>query len=287
MDSSEHARQVAAADSFLESTHLPSRTAIVRDVLREMNSPEPSFEAVLARIDTDKPLAQRLVSLANSAWFGSAVKVDTAASAFSRMGLERFSNVTICSVARQSMHEVSDTLWPHLEFTAQFCETLAEHILPGLAGNAYWTGLFHDYAIPFMARGLTDYSYWTANATGFDAGVIAAERECYGFDHAVAAARLVRGWGFSGDVADAIENHHRSEHLALGLTHDAAQLLAMLVIAERIAVAARQQGGKSGELTVDPLLLHEAATVLGLKPLELQHQVSETCTRVAVRAVKG
>lgn len=278
-----HTQQLAAADVFLGSIRLPARTSLIGEILAEAATPEPSFDGLLARVSEDKILIQRLVTLANSAWFGAQVKVDSAAGSFSRLGLERFTQVAVCSVARHVMHEVSDAIWPHLEFTAQFSHDLAMKVAPEVAQKAYWAGLFHDYAVPFMAQKLTDYSYWTESALGFDHDLIDAEHECYGFDHAEVAGELARGWALGEDVAGAIEDHHRSWHLTEGLTETGAKLAALLVIAERAGAVAHHNGKKPPEIPFEPLLLKEAATALQMKVGQLEEQVEDMILTASAR----
>lgn len=280
-----HSQQLAAADLFLGSIHLPARTALIGEILLEAAAPEPSFDKLLAKVSADKSLTQRLVTLANSAWFGAPVKVDSAAGAFSRLGLESFTQVAVCSVSRHVMHEVSDTIWPHLEFTAQFSHDLAEQVAPELAQKAYWTGLFHDYAVPFMAHTLTDYSYWTEGALGFDHDLIDAEHECYGFDHAEVAGELARGWSLGEDVAGAIEDHHRSWHLTEGLTETGAKLAALLVIAERAGAVTHGHVSEPTAIPFEPLLLKEAAAALQMKIGQLEEQVEDMILTASARVI--
>ncbi len=279
-----HSRQLASVDTFLGSIKLPVRTALIGEILQEAARSEPSFDKILIKVTEDKPLTQRLVSLANSAWFAAHVKVDTAAGAFSRMGLEGFTLVAVSSVARQAMHEVSDTLWAHLEFTAQFAELFAEKVAPDLARQAYWTGLFHDFAVPFMAKHLADYAYWAENAQGFDHEVIEAEQECYGFDHAEVGGQLARAWGLGDDIAGAIEDHHRSWHLTEGLSKNGSKLAALLVIAERAAAVSHAPGRSPKEIPFEPVLLKEVAAVLEIPSGTLADEIREMLALTKIRA---
>jgi len=277
--------QVMAVQAFLEGCRLPERTVIIRDLLVEMRVKEPSFGEVAAKIDADKPLAQRLIYLANSAWYAGQVKVDSCASVLTRCGSEEFCRLTLYSTARQAMHEVSDTIWPQLEFAAQFCEIMAQHVDKELAEDAHWAGLFHDYAIPFMAKNLTDYSYLMQEALGFSPEAVQNEQECYGLDHTMISAALVRYWGFAEAVAEAVSSHHRAKKLTEGLSVRGAKLAAILMIAKHVEAGGMRRSSSSFQMPSDSKLIDEAGAALGLKHAELKERVTEVCHQVAVRAV--
>ncbi len=277
--------QVLAVEAFLEACRLPERTVIVRDIIAEMAVREPSFDMVIAKMDADKPLAQRLIYLANSAWYAGQVKVDSCASALTRCGSEDFCELTIYSAVRQALSEVSDTIWPQLEFAAHFCEFMAQEVDEDLAEEAHWAGLFHDYAIPFMAKNLTDYSYLMPEALGFSPEATQNEQECYALDHTLVAASLVRYWGFSEAVAEAIGSHHRAKKLTEGLSARGAKLAAILMIAKHVEAGGMRRSSSSFQMPSDSKLIDEAAAALGLKHAELKERVTEVCNQVAVRAV--
>jgi HD-like signal output (HDOD) protein len=277
----------AIVDAFLASTGLKRRSAIVRDVVAGQVAAVPSFETVIELVDKDGPLSKRLIHLANSAWFGSRVEVDSAANAFGRLGVEKFCTLCVSSVARQSLQEVSDSIWPHLEFTAEFCEIFSQRVAPEIAVDAYWAGLFHDYMVPFMVKALPDYCYWAEGAIGTDDDVIANELECYGFTHVEAGAALLREWGFNIRVAEAVSAHHRHGGLARGISPDGARIAALLAIAERVAESSgRQSGGLPSGLEADSGVLAETGDILGLGAVDLKEHINEMCALVAVRAMK-
>jgi HD-like signal output (HDOD) protein len=193
----------------------------------------------------------------------------------------------VSAVARQSLQEVSDSIWPHLEFTAEFCEILGQSVAPDVAVDAYWAGLFHDYMVPFMVRSLPDYCYWAEGAIGTDDDVIGNERECYGFSHVDAGEALLREWGFNARVAEAVSVHHRHSGLSGNISSDGARIAALVAIAERVAESSgRLSGGHPTGLEPDSGVLAETGQILGLAKADLKNQIDEMCALVAVRAMK-
>jgi HD-like signal output (HDOD) protein len=285
MDSSESPHS-GAVDAFLASTGLKSRSVLVRDVVANQASSTPSFENAIELITKDDRLSKRLIHLANSAWFGARVEVDSASNAFSRLGVEKFCTLCISSVARQSLHEVSDSIWPHLEFTAEFCEILAQRVAPEIVVDAYWAGLFHDYMVPFMVKALPDYCYWAEDAATTGGDVIGNEVECYGFSHADAVRALMREWGFNECVAEAVGVHHRQSGLANEISGAGARTAALVAIAERVAESGRQSGGIPSDLDLDSGVLAETCGIFGLGRADLKEHIAEMCALVAVRAFK-
>lgn len=278
-------QQAVAVEAFLKASGLLTRTSIIRDVLALKMQEEPSFEDLIDKVDADKPLAQRLIHVANSAWFASTVKIDSCASAFTRCGSEEFCQIAIHSCARQALAEVSDSIWPHLEFSAQFCQILAQQIDSDLETSAHWAGLFHDYAVPYMVKDLTDYSYLMQDAMGFTADAIGNEQECYGLDHAQVAAQIVKEWGFPSEVSEAISKHHAGEMFAIGLSPLGAKLASVLIIAKHVEAAGAKIASNPAAFYLDAKISKSISSALSLSEKALKDFVTEACHLVAVRAV--
>ena len=279
-----HPEKMEKVAAFIKAGQLLNRAQIIRDVLVERGRREPDFDALVNRVNEDHALTQRLIFLANSAWFAGTVKVDSCASALTRCGSEEFSRLTIYSAVRQALAEVSDIIWPQLEFSAQFCEAMAQQVQAELAEVAHWAGLFHDYAIPFMAKGLTDYTYLMPDALGCSPDAVHNEQECYGMDHTQVGAEIVRSWGFPEAVAEAVAAHHRAKQLTEGLSPMGAKLAALLMITKLVEAEGKKSPSGSGAVLTESKLAAEAGAALGLSHKQLKELVAEACNVVAVKA---
>jgi len=62
----------ANALQLIEHTGILARTQVITNLNVERDKEQSTFEKILAEIARDKPLATRVIQLANSVWFGAA-----------------------------------------------------------------------------------------------------------------------------------------------------------------------------------------------------------------------
>lgn len=221
---------------LFERTGILSRAQIIADLNVEKGREQSTFENVIAAIQQDAPLAQRVIFLANSAWFGGRVKVDKVDVAFGRLGTTDFYKASVAGALRFHLGDGSenDRWWQESESIAHVCEMTALQLNPNLVEAAFFAGLFRDCAVPLMSKHLTDYSYLAEEALGFSPGSVEIEIECNQTDHCSIGAELVRQLKFPAIYATAIQHHH-AQTLSAVDDPDARQLLAILLLAKRIS----------------------------------------------------
>lgn len=232
-DTNSGAQQVAK--QFLEQTGILKRAQIIADLNVEKGKEETTFDDVIAAIQDDAPLAERVIFLANSAWFGGRTKVDKVDVAFGRLGTTDFYKASVAAALRFHLGDGAgnDCWWQESETIAHLCQITAQQLNPNLVEAAFFAGLFRDCAVPLMSKHLTDYSYLAQDALGFAPSSVDIELECNQTDHGTVGAAIVRALKFPPVYATAIQYHH-AQTLAAVADSEARQLLAILLLAIRV-----------------------------------------------------
>jgi HD-like signal output (HDOD) protein len=225
--------QVAA--KIIEKSGVLTRAAIIGDLNVEKEREQSTYEHVIAAIQRDAPLTQRVLHLSNSAWFGGRVKVNKVEDAFGRLGVKDFYKVSVAAALRFHLGDGAENerWWQESESVAHVCEMTAQQLNPALVESAFFAGLFRDCAVPLMRKHVPDFSYLVNDAMGFDPASVEVEFECNQTDHATAAALLVNALKFPPANSVAVRHHH-ARMLAGAETDDARQLLAILLLGARI-----------------------------------------------------
>jgi HD-like signal output (HDOD) protein len=167
----------------------------------------------------DPVMAARLLSVANSALFGSRYGITVIREAIQRLGIPE-SRKTLLAACFSGLH-ISKPLqdfWAHSQLVADFSWQFAG--LCGVdRGTAYAAGLLHDMGRLVFLSG--DAGRRAAErewrAAGFPA--IYAETLAHGCDHATAGTELLAAWKLPQELVEAVALHHRPESTPNTLAH--------------------------------------------------------------------
>lgn len=259
-----------ALSRFMEASRVRARLAIMPVLHAEMAVAESTFEPVLEALDGDKPLSDFIRHAACSTYFGGNNSRCTLSEAFARMGVTEFYRLVSTAVIHTRMaNAAAPGFVAHADQVARLCELIASHAAKDLAVDAYFTGLCHDAAVPTMSESLADFQYFADQATSNDPGVLPLEIECNEFTHCDAGAEIVKAMGFAPAVATAVKYHHEPQRL-LDLSGDAARLLAMVVVAERVIAVSLEQSASVFIATTEGEIQQSCGQALDLSTNQLQ-----------------
>lgn len=224
-----------AVRAILDRSGVLKSTRVIADLHDELRKEQSTFEPILKAIAADQPLARRVIDIANSAWFGGRIKVDTVEVAFGRLGVEDFYKAVVAGALRFHVGDGAEfkPWWTQSETTSRLAELIAQHLDPALIEASFFLGLLHDCAVPLLWKLVPDYSYLAAEALGFAPGSVEMETECNQVNHCEVGAALVQAWKFPPHFAGILLHHHS---LTLeGLSDDAGRRqLGLLLLTKRI-----------------------------------------------------
>ncbi|MBI3414326.1 MAG: HDOD domain-containing protein [Verrucomicrobia bacterium] len=277
-------KHLKAAAEFIENTGILARTDIIPSLNAEMASADVSFDEILTALSDNKVLAKKVLAVANSAWFASRVKIESVEYAFARLGINEFYSVVLTATLRHGFGEgpPANLTWAHAEMTARVCQLLAQHFSEALVELAFATGLLHDCAVPLMVKSLTNFENLVKPSLGCGLSVNQLEEERFEFNHAQVGAVLVEAWQFPVMCARAIEFHHRGS-LAEAPEGEARRLLALLILAERVAAVCSCEIMTPFDSKHDTVLVGEIAEVLDADLVRIYHVIDEAVRMYSIR----
>ncbi|MFV0347690.1 MAG: HDOD domain-containing protein [Halodesulfovibrio sp.] len=201
---------------------LPYEPSLLHDLfsLTTENSPA-SLEAIGQTIARGQGLAARVLSMANSAYYGLQSEVSSVSRAVAVLGLKEVRNLVLAIgvvdlASKRKLPKKFDVTayWMHQVGVGEAARLIAQHAAKAGMNEdpdtLYTAGLLHDLGKLFIAsfRPLT----WSAIRKLRDAQNITdaeAEDSYWGMDHAVIAAHVLSYWNLPDALTDPISWHHQ------------------------------------------------------------------------------
>ena len=188
----------------------------VYELSKLLDDPNVDMGKIAKKISTDPVLSNKVLKVANSAYFGSSMSVDSINHALALLGLinikaimfhNAFSNKL--SGSKIQNHPIYQFLWGHAISTA-ICAFYLSEAFGGLnKGKLYTLGLVHDigkFIIPEMneSKQVDDYFMIPYG----DKSCIIREDSSFGINHAVIGRIAFEDSGLSEQLLRLIEYHH-------------------------------------------------------------------------------
>jgi len=196
---------------------LPSFPGVVLETLKAIRHPEASAPAVAGVISSDPGLSVRLLSLANSAQFASARRVESVDKAVAMLGLASVESMVLSIGVQQALPQQTApgfdprSFWLAAARRALTAQAFAEVIAPATRSISFTASLLQDMAVPLLAHRRSGYGdlleAWHLGGENLDA----LERAEFGWDHARVATWLCNEWELPEGLAEAIGGHHESD----------------------------------------------------------------------------
>ncbi|WP_243438398.1 HDOD domain-containing protein [Fundidesulfovibrio soli] len=197
------------------STKLATLPQVVTQTLEALKNPNFSYGYVASIISKDTALSAKLLKLVNSALYSFPEPVETIDRAVTVVGASRLTSlalgVSMISYFSDIPRDVLDmrSFWKH----CLSCGVLAR-LLAVTAGHpneerCFVAGLLHDVGRLIMLKNHPALVAQTiALAEERDIALAEAEREAWGFDHALLGSRLLQAWRFPPALEHAVADHH-------------------------------------------------------------------------------
>jgi putative nucleotidyltransferase with HDIG domain len=238
-----------------QKIRIPTLPTILTRISTLLQDPEAGVTDFGQVIDTDPPLAARVLKTANSAFYGHAESVRSTDQAVMTIGT-RVLRVLVLQASLLGHYENlsgSDdldptTLWKHSILTGQLAQYLAGLIeVPAgvTAESSYTAGLLHDIGKIILLDGLgADYLGVVHVARTMNLPTHQAETQHLGFDHAYLGGIVARRWGLPSQTVEAIESHHELQRRPRG------HLLTPMLTVVDVAANCIQKGDTEGARAV-------------------------------------
>ncbi len=197
---------------------LPVFDGIIMESLRLINDQTSSFASIENVIRHDQSITAKLISMANSAFYGRGVPIATLRRAMIAVGLEQTKQIITCIILIDGIfkrmrlsRDASQHLTRHALLLSYTAQRLAEKTLLVQPDKAFIAGLIHDIGKGIFC--LRDHSYpYLADQVAETGGDLCGfEREIYGIDHEETGYCLSIKWRFPEELVNVVSHHHGLE----------------------------------------------------------------------------
>jgi HD-like signal output (HDOD) protein len=248
--------------------NLPPMPHIILKAREIIADSDSSLKELADIIENDQALVAKVLTLANSAYYGVSGMVSSIQHASVLLGQKTLGQLVTISASsslltkKLKVYQVAPAaMWKHSLACAFSARSICEKTHPDLAEDAFVAGLLHDAGKiildPYLDGHKDEFERMSRqqNRPYFE-----AEKAIIGFDHAEIMARACRLWRFPEDQVIAIRYHHSpldSENREMACIVHAANILAKS--------AGFKAGGPSIADDIDPDIL----AFLNLEPKDL------------------
>ncbi len=237
---------------------LPALPETVNQVRAAMQNPDTSTQDMAAIIGHDPLLAAKVVSLANSAAYAFAHKVDSIERATALLGLREVYSVVLASAVieyfKEGSHFNHKAFWKRSMTCAVASKLIARECRPKDMGSVFAAGLMHDIGRAVLAE-IAPKQYGGIDQQLPDDAVIALENEMFGLAHPEVGFLLADGWGLPVDIKEPIRFHHDSQQ-----AQEAQQMVSITALGAAIADGM----SRGDDFDVEALAEQESTLLLSL-----------------------
>jgi len=194
---------------------IPTLSVIAQEVLNLTSNDSVSIAKLEGVIEHDPPIASRILSVSNSAFFGTQAPNTTVSNAIVRIGFDNVRNIAF-GVALLTMFSDGEPRRP-IETKRIIKHSLAVGIIAKvLAGHfgfcdrdeVFVCGMLHDLGILVMNSHFGDRYSRVVDELRAEKSLLAAERKVLGFTHPEIGMWLADTWNLPEDVSESIRFHH-------------------------------------------------------------------------------
>ena len=201
-------------------TQIPTLPGIVQKVLDLACSEDATVPELVSVISKDQAIANKLLRLANSAYFGFSSKVDSIHRAISLLGSNEILGLVVgmgvfSAFKGNGAKEVLDMrgLWLHGIGCATAAREIAKKILPGKSDLTFLNGLVHDMGKIFLAVYFPDeYADVLRSAQEARIPLFRQEKKIIGLSHADIGGLLMKSWRFPDNLIMPCTFHHSTNN---------------------------------------------------------------------------
>jgi len=241
---------------------------ILSKILKVVNDPKANVALLERTFEYEPSISLRILSLANSAYYGRASKVTNIRAAITLLGFNLVKSLAIQAGLNEQFRLAADTslfsggdLWKHSVGVGVCARMISRRLRLGDAEDYFTLGLLHDMGL------LIEFQFYREAFLDILGRVQAGqgelydiEREILGVDHAALAEMMFVKWNLPAKLSCAVRYHHRP----LEAPEDA-QIPAGVVCAANAIVRRSQFGFSYSTGELDPAVLAR----LRLEPVDL------------------
>jgi len=219
---------------------LPTLPIIAQKILMLRNDDEDLAEKLGSIISNDQSLSVKVLTLANSAYYGHRAQIGTIKKAVVVIGtsmLRQFSLGILVSKGLGRGTRERENFWRHSLLAANAASAIAKRCMIPNTEICFMGGLLHDIGSLVLDTNLpAEYKQVEALVKNEKNSPIEAERRIFDTDHAEVGAWMAEQWQLPSELVQSIGFHHSVEFISL----QHSRIVAIVHAASLCAEAAEQ-----------------------------------------------
>lgn len=264
-------------DLLSNYSELPTIPEILFQILRILDDPASGASDLADVIRLDAPLSARILRLANSPYYSARGDMGDIHRCIAVLGYRTIRQVAICvsvatsvvaTAARANGQMDYRELWRHSVAVGAIAKHLAEITGHPEPEEVFTAGLLHDLG-KFVLEIYSPTTYGQVVRSRKDKGqsLVEAEREAFGFDHAVLGEAFGFSWRFPGMLNRCFGHHHEPLN-PVGEIGDENHAVGLVALADHLS---HSLVPSTSDLGYDPdrLDLEALHAAAGLSPEEI------------------
>lgn len=195
--------------------NLPSVPALMIEINKLFEKPQVTNAELAKVIGRDQGIASKVLSIANSPFYGLPRKVSTIDFAIIIIGFQDIRNIVTALSMVEAFKNKSDKglnqkdFWLHSILTGLAAKKIAEDLGYRSGSEAFVAGLIHDLGISVMHKYFhTAFMRIRQSSEESQKGFIDCETSLLGMDHQEVGKFLAVRWNLPPALCDTILNHH-------------------------------------------------------------------------------
>jgi len=195
--------------------NLPSIPVVIFEVSKLLADPMTSATDLGRVIGRDQGLVAKILTVANSPFYGLPRKVSTIEFAIVILGFDHIKNIVMALSMIEAFKKNSgsnwdsESYWNHTLMTAGASKRIADELGYPKPGEVFTAGLLHDLGIAVIQRYLNDeFNAIYEAVSEQQISYLKAEEQVLGLTHQEVGLFLADRWNLPEALSDPIAHHH-------------------------------------------------------------------------------
>ncbi len=196
-------------------TRLPTLPVIAQKILAIVDDDFASVNKLEMIIENDPAISAKILSVANSAFFGFKTATNTLSNAIVRIGFSNVKNIalgisimTVLGNGKKGSALDYQRIFNHSVSVGFIANLMSRQMKRCNPEEMLMIGMLHDIGFMVLSSFFSDSYRKVLDCFKRDSSLLAAEKEIFDFTHAEIGAWLAEKWDLPAPILNAIRYHH-------------------------------------------------------------------------------